>query len=120
LARFERLRSIEAEGFHRHLNDLAANRRRRKKPRRDLPGHDICAAAARERIISYLSCDDTLLKFVFSVVPIVFTATIIATEIPAAMRPYSIAVAPDRSVQKRTSIRNMTALSGVAPSRSAT
>ena len=32
-----------------------------------------------------------------SVLPIVLTVAIITTEMPAAMRPYSIAVAPDSS-----------------------
>jgi hypothetical protein len=36
-----------------------------------------------------------LVKFVFSFEPIVLTMAMIATEIPAAMRPYSMAVAPD-------------------------
>ena len=35
------------------------------------------------------------LKFVLRVLPRPFTAAIIASEMPAAMRPYSIAVAPD-------------------------
>jgi hypothetical protein len=34
-------------------------------------------------------------KLVFSLVPIVLTAAMMATEMPAAIRPYSIAVAPD-------------------------
>ena len=43
----------------------------------------------------YFRALDTLLKVVFRLVPRVWTATIIATEMPAAMRPYSMAVAPD-------------------------
>ena len=38
----------------------------------------------------------------FSVVPRPFTTAMIATEIPAAIRPYSIAVAPELSFTKRT------------------
>jgi hypothetical protein len=38
---------------------------------------------------------ETLLKVVFRLVPSVCTATMIATETPAAIRPYSMAVAPD-------------------------
>jgi len=38
----------------------------------------------------------------FSVVPRPLTATIIAIEMPAAIRPYSMAVAPDSSCKKRT------------------
>ncbi len=36
-----------------------------------------------------------VLKLALRVVPRPFTAAIIASEIPAAIRPYSIAVAPD-------------------------
>jgi len=36
-----------------------------------------------------------LLKLVLSAVPTLFTAVMIAIAIPAAIRPYSIAVAPD-------------------------
>jgi len=36
-------------------------------------------------------------KFELSFVPRPFTAAMIASEIPAAIRPYSIAVAPDSS-----------------------
>jgi hypothetical protein len=38
-----------------------------------------------------------LSNFVFKVEPIAFTVAMITTEMPAAMRPYSIAVAPDSS-----------------------
>jgi len=40
---------------------------------------------------------ETAVNVAFKFVPVVFTAAIIATEMPAAMRPYSIAVAPDSS-----------------------
>ena len=46
-------------------------------------------------IRTYLSCVEILPKLVFSLVPMPFTAAMIATEMPAAIRPYSIAVAPD-------------------------
>jgi len=39
------------------------------------------------------------LNLVFNVVPIELTVAIITTEMPAAMRPYSIAVAPDSSLR---------------------
>ena len=39
------------------------------------------------------------------VVPKVFTMAIIASEIPAAIRPYSIAVAPDSSDRKFKNVR---------------
>jgi hypothetical protein len=42
----------------------------------------------------YLSWLETLLNVLFSDVPIEFTAATITIEIPAAMRAYSIAVAP--------------------------
>src|SRR5476651_2555796 len=43
-----------------------------------------------------------LWNLAFSVVPRPFTTAMIATEIPAAIRPYSIAVAPELSFTKRT------------------
>ena len=73
------------------------------------------ALSAKTPVVRYLSWLDTLVKFVFSLVPIVFTAAIIATEIPAAIRPYSISVAPESSVQKRSSICNIAALPGLPP-----
>src|SRR3569832_600712 len=54
----------------------------------------------RSKNSDYLSWSETLLKLVFSLVPIVFTTAMIATEIPAAIRPYSIAVAPDSFFRK--------------------
>ncbi len=53
----------------------------------------------------YFSWLETLVKVALSCVPSVLTATMMATEIPAAIRPYSIAVAPERSVQNRTRCR---------------
>ena len=44
---------------------------------------------------AYRSCVDTLEKVVFKSVPTALTAAIIAIEMPAAIKPYSIAVAPD-------------------------
>jgi hypothetical protein len=41
-------------------------------------------------------------NFALSFVPRPLTATMIAIEIPAAIRPYSMAVAPDSSFMKRT------------------
>jgi hypothetical protein len=52
----------------------------------------------------YFSCDEIEPNFVFSLVPRPFTTAMIATEIPAAIRPYSIAVAPDSSCRKLLSI----------------
>src|SRR5262249_1389806 len=44
-------------------------------------------------------CTDTNVPF--RLVPTFFTTVIMATEMPAAMRPYSMAVAPDWSFTKR-------------------
>ena len=53
--------------------------------------------ATMEGETTYLSCVEMLLKLPLRVVPIVLTVAMITTEMPAAMRPYSIAVAPTRS-----------------------
>src|SRR6202161_34197 len=50
---------------------------------------------------AYLSAVETLEKVFFRLVPRPWTTAMIATEIPAAMRPYSMAVAPDSSFTKR-------------------
>jgi hypothetical protein len=50
---------------------------------------------------AYFGWLEMLLNVLFSNVPRVFTATMIATEIPAAIRPYSMAVAPASSFRKR-------------------
>src|SRR5580704_15729786 len=47
------------------------------------------------------SCELTVLKVVCNWVPRAFTTAMIATEIPAAINPYSMAVAPDSSFAKR-------------------
>jgi hypothetical protein len=47
------------------------------------------------------------LNFVLSVVPIPFTTAMIAIEIPAAIRPYSMAVAPDSSLKNDLMINFM-------------
>ena len=54
-------------------------------------------------VSTYLGAVATLVKVVFRLAPTVPTTRMIATEIPAAMRPYSIAVAPDSSRKKRAS-----------------
>ena len=48
----------------------------------------------------YFSAVETLVKIAFSDVPTVATTVMIATAMPAAIRPYSIAVAPDSSARK--------------------
>src|SRR5271167_4774253 len=45
-----------------------------------------------------------LVKVALSCVPSVLTTVMMATEMPAAIRPYSIAVAPDSSFAKRFKI----------------
>ena len=52
----------------------------------------LCAGAV---LHLYLRAVETLLKVVFRLVPNAATVAMIATEMPAAIRPYSIAVAPD-------------------------
>ena len=50
---------------------------------------------------SYLSWSETAVNVLVSLVPRVVIAAIAATAIRAAMRPYSMAVAPDSSRAKR-------------------
>jgi hypothetical protein len=54
-----------------------------------------------DRDCDYLSFVEMLVKVVFNLVPRPFTTAMIATEMPAAMRPYSMAVAPESSFKKR-------------------
>ena len=56
---------------------------------------------------AYFSCDDIEEKVVLSFVPRPFTTLIIATEMPAAIRPYSMAVAAVSSFRKALSVRIM-------------
>jgi hypothetical protein len=51
----------------------------------------------------YFSAVDTEVKVLLRLVPRLVTAMTIAIEMPAAIRPYSMAVAPDRSQKKRRS-----------------
>jgi hypothetical protein len=55
------------------------------------------------------SREDTLLNVVLSCEPSELTTAIIATEMPAAIKPYSMAVAPDSSLTKRLISLNMSA-----------
>ena len=48
----------------------------------------------------YFSCDEMLLNVVFRLVPRPFTTAMITTAMPAAISPYSIAVAPHSSLRK--------------------
>jgi hypothetical protein len=54
--------------------------------------------------VSYFSAVATLVKVALRDEPKVDTTVMIATEMPAAMRPYSIAVAPDSSAKKRLNL----------------
>ena len=50
---------------------------------------------------NYFIAVETEEKVVFKLVPRAWTVAMIATAMPAAMRPYSIAVAPASSAKKR-------------------
>jgi hypothetical protein len=50
---------------------------------------------------NYFNEVETVEKVVFKLVPRAWTVAMIATAMPAAMRPYSIAVAPVSSARKR-------------------
>ena len=56
-----------------------------------LPVHHV----ANEPLRAYFSAVETDEKVVFRLVPRACTVAMMATEIPAAIRPYSMAVAPD-------------------------
>jgi hypothetical protein len=71
---------------------------------------------------AYFNAVCTDVKVVFRLLPVLWTATMMATEMPAAMRPYSIAVAPVSSRKKETSFDMQDSLAecplgccGVAP-----
>jgi hypothetical protein len=50
--------------------------------------------------VAYLRADETEVNVVLSLAPRPFVTAMMATAIPAAMRPYSIAVAADSSLRK--------------------
>jgi hypothetical protein len=56
---------------------------------------------ARPEGNAYFSEVEIPSKFVFRVEPIPLTAVMITIEMPAAIKPYSMAVAPDSSFRKR-------------------
>src|SRR5712691_1328068 len=60
--------------------------------------------------VAQRSCVLMLVKVLFSLVPSALTLTMMTTEMPAAMSPYSIAVAPDSSFRKRRIRLFMTSL----------
>jgi hypothetical protein len=57
--------------------------------------------------VAYFSCDEIELNVVFSFVPRPFTTAMIAIEMPAAIRPYSMAVAADSSCKKALSLASV-------------
>jgi len=61
------------------------------------PGSDAGVRSLHVWIYCYLSAVETVLNVVFKFVPSACTVAMIATAMPAAMRPYSMAVAPDSS-----------------------
>ena len=65
------------------------------------------ALSAIGDVWSYFSCVEMLVKLVLRVVPIALTVAMITTEMPAAIKPYSIAVAPDFVFQKRKNFRHV-------------
>jgi hypothetical protein len=70
-----------------------------EKPR---PSHRGFAASPRFVYLpAVASCEEMLVKVLFNCEPSVLTTVMMATEIPAAIKPYSIAVAPDSSFAKR-------------------
>jgi hypothetical protein len=72
-----------------HAACMDAPKRKRPPPWRPLK---LTQPFAKRR---YFNCVEMLPKLVLSLVPMPLTTTMITTEMPAAMRPYSMAVAPD-------------------------
>jgi len=56
------------------------------------------------RMVSYLSAVEMLVNLAFNCVPRPLTTAMIAMEMPAAIRPYSMAVAPDSFFRNATSL----------------
>ncbi len=56
------------------------------------------------RVLVYLSWVEILVNFALRFAPSVLTMAMIATEMPAAIRPYSMAVAPESSLRKRAKV----------------
>ena len=57
---------------------------------------------------AYFNCVDIELKVVLSFVPRPFTTAMMAMEMPAAIRPYSMAVAADSSRRNACSLASIT------------
>ena len=61
-----------------------------------------CRSPVRTRL-PHFSCVETVVKIVFRLDPIEVTAATMPMEMPAAISPYSIAVAPDSLFRNATS-----------------
>ena len=64
-------------------------------------------AAPGKTLVGYFSCVEIELKVDLSFVPRPFTTAMIATEMPAAIRPYSMAVAADSSLRNALNLVRM-------------
>jgi hypothetical protein len=65
--------------------------------------------APRLTVPAVASCDEILVKVLFNCKPSELTTVMMTTDIPAAIKPYSMAVAPDSSFAKRFKKSNMCA-----------
>ena len=74
----------------------SATEQGRKKPPAEIRGLWL-----RNSSVIYFNDVETVEKVEFKLVPRAWTVAMIATAMPAAMRPYSIAVAPASSAKKR-------------------
>ena len=83
-------------GIAQALGAVATVRRRKSEKAPAVPEPFVFGS----RPDAYLSAVCTLVKVVFSFEPRPCTTAMIATEMPAAMRPYSIAVAPEFVLHK--------------------
>src|ERR1700712_368280 len=73
----------------------------RKPHSQNNEGPGVAGAFEAGSTVAYFSEVEIVLKLVHSWVPTPFTAVMIAIAMPAAIRPYSMAVAPDSSFTKR-------------------
>src|SRR5450631_3286533 len=71
-----------------------------ERPRSMAPG-PLYLQIPADYLPAVASCDVTVLNVLVSCVPRPLTAAMMATEMPAAIKPYSMAVAPDSSFTKR-------------------
>ena len=90
---------VAQASFLRRLFRLSI-RSEKKKP----PGQGRLSRNADVGADVYLSWVETVLNVPLRVVPTEFTEAMITIDIPAAIRPYSIAVAPDSSFRNAENI----------------